>query len=194
MQQFNQSHLQLKEHFPLLSVTHAAPGATLWLSACLCLSPPSVVCSQYRYEGGNVAAFRAHLISWAGERERYSRHSWDMWGVPAPAETYSKLLQPKMVHVPSPRSWPLVVGLLAEPSCSDSQEDVGSGPCPLIAWLLLRALRSRPWWPPVFCLWDLCHLSYIWSCRPQVAHPPTGFVNAESYVLCAYSVGIFLWR
>ena len=106
--------------------------------------PPSVVYFRCRHEGGNAAAFRAHLISWAGERERYGRYSWDISGVPAPAETYSKLLQPKMVRVPSPGSWLLVVGLLAEPSWSDSQEDVGSGPCPLIAWLLLRALRSRP--------------------------------------------------
>ena len=69
-----------------------------------------------RHEGGNGAAFRAHLISWAGERERYGRLSWDIWRVLVPAETYCKLLQTKMVRVPSPGSWPLDVGLLAEPS------------------------------------------------------------------------------
>lgn len=34
------------------------------------------------------------------------------------------------------------------------------------------------------CLWDWCHVSYIWNCRPHVACPPTGFVNASPMFMC----------
>ena len=70
---------------------------------------------------------RAPLLSRAGEEERYSRHSWDVWGVPVVAEACGHLLQPEAGHAFYQGNWPQFEGSLAMPDGTGSQESVGSG-------------------------------------------------------------------
>ena len=78
--------------------------------------------------------------SQAEEREEYSSHSWDVQEVLAVVEACPMLLQSEVGRALSQRKWPQVVGPQEEPSCTGSQEGVGSNLCLFTTWWLL-------WWP-----------------------------------------------
>ena len=63
-----------------------------------------------------------HLLSWAGRREGYGRHKWNVSGGPGAVKAFGMLLQPEAGHALSQRNWPWVVGTSATPRCRSSRK------------------------------------------------------------------------
>ena len=85
---------------------------------------------------------RAHLLSWAGEREGYSSHNLGMWAVPMVVGTCRQLLHPEASHALSQGDWPRVEGPSEESRFIDSQDIFGSD---------LHLFKA--WWP---LQWSSC--------------------------------------
>ena len=122
----------------LLLCSHSLWCSVFVLASPLLLGclPVSVPCTDRRWWG--LRLIRAHLLSWAGEREGYSSHNLGMWGVPVVVETCRKLLHSEASHALSRGNWPKVEGPSEKSRFIDSQEVFGSDLHLLIAWWPLQ--------------------------------------------------------
>ena len=172
---------QLHFHFSL-SCTAEGDGSPL---QCSCLGNPR--------EGGDWwAAVYGVAQSWtrlkqlsssssqAEEREEYSSHSWDVQGVLAVVEACPMLLQSEVGHALSQRRWPQVVGPQEEPSCTGSQEGVGSNLCLFTTWWLLWAIKAQRWAKPSAQTPEVADHNQL---DPPMAFTKTGSCSVGALVL-----------
>ena len=115
--------------FPFLFFGLTDPGVQLWFWLCLCMWAALRHLFPTQARGGRKQGLiKAHLLTQARERNGYSSHSKDVWGVPAAAEASRILPQCEVHHAFSSGSWPQIAGSSAVAGCTGSQEVVGSGP------------------------------------------------------------------
>ena len=111
---------------------------------------------------------RAHLISWAAEREEYYSHSWNVQGMSVTVETCQMLLHYGKGHALYQRNWPQVVDNEVEPNCIGSQKVMSSDLHLFTGWQWLQ--------------WPSCT-----SLGSQTAARLTTYCTRKGSVLCSGS-------